>query len=114
MSTETTLLELVKPDGPDPFARSILNDNVDIIDKHAIIAFAFNDTPWPGLSKGALVKDVNNKPASQTIAGPNSLAGSMTWSFTATTITETLSITAPTAWSVVRTYTRSDKSQVCT
>lgn len=113
MSTVTTLTELIKPDGTEPFTRSILNTNNDTIDKN-MVALALCAIAYGAVTKGALVKDVNGKPASQTISGPNGLAGSMTWSFTATTITETLSITAPMAFSVVKTVTLADLSEVWT
>jgi len=110
LSTLTTLIGLTKPVGTEPFARSILNDNNDKIDKN-MVAIAFCAVAYGSVTKGALVKDVNGKPASQTISGPNGLAGSMTWSFTATTITETLSITAPTAFSVIKTFDKTDLSE---
>jgi len=110
MSTSTTLTGLTKPAGTEPFARSILNTNMDVVDKN-MVALALCAVAYGAVSKGALVKDANGKPQSQTISGPNGLAGSMTWSFTSTTITETLSITAPTAFSVVKTVTLADLSE---
>ncbi len=113
MSAETTLLGLAKPAGSEPFARSVINGNMDIVDKFAICAYAFNNIPYPGLSKGVMSFDGNGKPSSQSISGPNGLTGSMTYSFTDTTITETLSITAPSSWSVTRTTTIADLSESC-
>jgi len=113
LSTLTTLIGLTKPVGTEPFARSILNDNNDKIDKN-MVAMAFCAIAYSSVTKGALVRDINGKPASQAISGPNGLAGSMTWSFTSTTITETLSITAPTAFSVIKTVTLADLSEAWT
>ena len=110
MSTATTLIGLTKPAGTEPFARSVLNTNNDVIDKN-MVALALCAAAYGTVTKGALVKDVNGKPASQTISGPNGLTGSMTWSFTSTTITETLSITAPTAFSVIKTFDKTDLSE---
>jgi len=104
LSTATTLIGLTKPAGDEPFARSILNGNMDKVDKN-MITLALCAAAYGAVTKGALVKDGNGKPSSQTISGPNGLTGSMTWSFTSTTITETLSITAPVAFSVVKTVT---------
>lgn len=101
---------MIKPAGTEPFSRTILNGNSDIVDKN-MIALALCAVAYGAVTKGALVKDGNGHPQSQTISGPNGLAGSMTWSFTATTITETLSITAPTAFSVVKTFNKSDLSE---
>lgn len=110
MSTTTTLIEMVKPTGTEPYSREILNDNSDIVDKN-LIALTLCAVAYGAITKGALVFDANGNPQSQTISGPNGLAGSITWSFTATTITETLSITAPTAFSVVKTLTLADLSE---
>lgn len=108
----TTVLELDKPVGTESFARSTINGNMDTIDKLAIIAYVFGDVPYPGLSKGA-VSYTGGKPSSQDISGPNGLAGTTSWVFTSTTATQTLSITAPTAWSVTKTTTISDQSEIC-
>jgi len=86
---------------------------MSIIDVFGIIAYAFVGIPWPGCSKGELIKDGNSRPQSQTISGPNGITGSMTFSFATNTITETLSITAPDAWSVIKTTDRTDLSEVC-
>lgn len=102
----STFLELNEPDGTDPFARSTFNTNMELLDKMAI-AMSLLGTGYAAgtITKGAMSFDGNGDPQSQTISGPNSLAGTITWSFTATAITETLSITAPDAWSVVKTVT---------
>lgn len=110
MSTATTLIGLTKPAGTEPFARSVLNTNNDVIDKN-MVALALCAAAYGTVTKGALVKGANGKPQSQTISGPNGLTGSMTWSFTDTTITETLSITAPTAFSVIKTFDKTDLSE---
>lgn len=110
MPTFTTLTELIKPVNDEPFARSILNNNSDKIDKNFIV-LALCAAAYGAINKGAIVFDVNGKPQSQTINGPNGLTGSITWSFTSTTITETLSITAPVAFSVTKTVTLADLSE---
>jgi len=97
-------MSLDKPVGTEPFARSTVNGNMDDIDKN-LISFAFAGIPAVAYSKGAMVFDGSGNPQSQTISGPNGLTGSITWSFTASTITTTLSITAPTTFSVVNTLT---------
>lgn len=109
----TNLLELTKPAGTDSFTRTAFNNNMDIIDLFGFIGYCFLGIPWPDCSKGAVVKNAENKPESQTVSGPNGLTGSMTWSFTATTIAETLSITAPITSSITKTTTRADLSEVC-
>lgn len=101
---------MIKPSGEESFSRAILNSNYDIVDKN-MIALALCAVTYGAVTKEALVKDVNGKPSSQTISGPNGLEGSMTWSFTATTITETLSITSPTAFTIVKTYNLTDLSE---
>lgn len=108
----TTLTELDKPAGTEPFARSILNGNMDAIDA-SMIALMFCAVAYGAgtVTKGAMVLDGDGNPSSQSINGPNGLAGSMTWSFTATTITETLSITAPVTFTVTKTVTLSDLSE---
>lgn len=113
MSLLSTLIGLVKPAGSEPYSLTILNNNIDKIDQN-LIAFAFSGIPYVNCSKGALVKNANGKPQSQSISGPNGLTGSMTWSFTSETITETLSITSPTTFTVVKTVTLSDKSETWT
>jgi len=115
LSLLTTLMSLVKPTGTESFTRSILNDNMDSIDKN-MVAMSFIATAYGSgtVTKGAVVFDGDGKPQSQTISGPNGLTGSIIWSFTETTITETLSITAPTAFSVVKTVTLADLSEVWT
>ena len=114
MSALTPFLGITEPTDNDPYSRQLLIDNMRLINKLGIIAFAFLDLPWDGCAKGAMVFDTNNKPSSQAITGPNGLVGSMTWSFTSTTITETLSITAPVefAFSITKTTTLADLSNV--
>lgn len=111
----TTLLGLDKPVGTEPFSRLILNGNFDGVDK-SMIALAFCAVAYGDgtVTKGAITFDSDGNPSSQSISGPNGLAGSMTWSFTATTITETLSITAPVAFSITKTVTLSDLSETWT
>jgi len=103
LSTPTTVLGLTKPVGTEPFARSILNDNADKID--AALIDALISGTCDGITKGAMVFDANGNPQSQAISGPNGLTGSITWSFTSTTITETWSITAPVARTKTKTIT---------
>jgi hypothetical protein len=103
MSTTTTVLGLTKPDGTEPFARSILNDNADKMD--AALIDALISGTCDGVMKGDMVFDANGNPQSQPISGPNGLTGSITWSFTSTTITETWSITAPVARTKIKTIT---------
>jgi hypothetical protein len=106
MSTTTTATGLTKPSGTDPFTRSVLNTNSDLIDKQAIVlglAAAFYGT----LTKGAMVFDGSGNPQSQTISGPNGLTGSVTYTITSSQITEVLSITAPTAFSLTKTINTS-------
>lgn len=111
----STFLGLLKPVGDDPFTRSTFTDNMDDIDKTAIaLAFAAVAYGSGTVTKGAMVFDDNGYPLQQAISGPNGLTGSITWSFTATTITETLSITAPVAFSVTKMVTLSNLSETWT
>lgn len=106
----TTVLGLSKPLGTEPFSRSILNANSDKIDKTAI-TLALMAAYYGTITKGALVYDANGNPQSQSISGPNGLTGSITWTFTDTQITETLSITAPVAFSLTKTYNLTNLSE---
>ena len=111
----STFLGLLKPVGDDPFTRSTFTDNMDTLDKMAIaLAFAAVAYGAGTVTKGAMVFDGSGYPQRQAISGPNGLTGSITWSFTATTITETLSITAPVAFSVTKTVTLSNLSETWT
>lgn len=107
----TTLIGLDKPVGTEPFVRSILNGNMDDIDK-SMVALAFCAIVYGSgtITKGAISYS-GGKPASQSISGPNGLTGTITWSFTSSTITETLSITAPIAFSITKTVTLSNLSE---
>ena len=107
---KTTLIEFNKPAGNEPYSRAILNGNFDIADKQFIV-LALCTAVYGAITKGAIVFDENGNPQSQSISGENGLAGSIIWSFTSTTITETLSITAPTAFSVTKTITLEDFSE---
>lgn len=109
---ESTFLELQEPVGDEPFVRSLLNGNMNGIDK-AFIALMFCAVAYGSgtVNKGAMSFDEDGNPASQSISGPNGLTGTMTWSFSETTITETLSITDPIAFSVTKTITLSDLSE---
>lgn len=109
---KTTFIELSKPEGIEPFSRAILNDNSDNLDKQ-FLAMAFIASCYGPVTKGPIVF-VNSKPQSQSISGPNGLTGSIIWSFTSTTITETLSIIAPIALSVTKTITLSNLSETWT
>ena len=110
---KTTLLELDKPVSAESFSRSVINGNMDLIDQD-LVAFAFMGVPYAAYTKAAMVFDANGNPQSQVIAGPNGLTGSIIWSFTATTITQTLAITAPVAYSVVNTINLVDLSESTT
>jgi hypothetical protein len=94
MSLYTTLVGLFKSEPDEPWSREMLNNNVDLIDTHTI-GLLFAGVPFANCTKGALILDSDGNPQSQAFTGPNGLVGSVTWTFTATTITETLSITAP-------------------
>lgn len=106
----TTLTGLAKPAGSEPFARSILNNNMDIVDKNVVV-LALVAAAYGAITKGPLVYDANGNPQSQSISGPNGLTGSITWTFSDTQITETLSITAPVAFSVTKTYNLTNLSE---
>lgn len=92
---KTTLIELNKPIGTEPYSREILNGNVDLIDKN-LIAFLFAGVPFSDYTKAAITFDEDGMPQSQAFTGSNGLAGSITWTFTATTCTAVLAITSPT------------------
>jgi hypothetical protein len=110
MSTTTPIAGLTKPDGLDAFARSVLNANSDKIDKQFLV-LGLMAAYYGTLTKGAVVFSGGN-PSSQSISGPGGITGSMTWSGWGTnTITETLSITAPFALSITKTYNLTNLSE---
>lgn len=102
MSTSTTFLGLINPDGDDPFSRAVLNGNNDTIDKN-MIALVFSGLPYANLTYGAMTFDSNGDPQIQSFSGANGLTGSIAWTWGANSVTKTFSITAPTAFSVVET-----------
>ena len=58
MSTATTLIGLTKPAGEEPFARSILNTNNDVIDKN-MVALALCAAAYGTVTKGNMTA-INN------------------------------------------------------
>lgn len=107
----TAVVGLGKPVGTEPFVRSTLNANSDKIDKQVFV-LGLMAAYFGTLSKGPLVKSgITGKPESQAISGPGGLTGSITWTFSASQITETLSITAPTAFSITKTVDLTDLSE---
>jgi len=106
----TTVLGLSKPAGTEPFSRSVLNANSDKIDKTAI-TLALMAAYYGTITKGEIEYDDSGNPQSQSITGPGGLTGSITWTFSANQITETLSITAPVAFSLTKTYNLTDLSE---
>lgn len=107
---KTTLLDLDKPTGDEPFARSTVNGNMDTIDKN-LVAFAFGGVPCVGYTKAAMVFDDDGLPQSQAFTGPNGLTGTVAYVFTATTCTTTMSVTAPDAFSMTITTDLDDFSE---
>ena len=95
MSTVTTLTELIKPAGTEPFARSIINNNSDTIDKNMMM-FLMGGVPYADFTIGDMVFDGNGMPQSQAFSNSNGLSATVTYSWTSTTCTITISQTAPT------------------
>jgi len=94
LSTVTTLTGLVKPAGTEPFARSILNTNMDTVDKN-LIMLLMGGVPYANFTIGDMVFDGNGMPQSQAFSNNNGLAATVTYSWTDTTLTMTISQTAP-------------------
>lgn len=92
---KTTLAELEKPLGTEPFARSTLNGNSDKIDNN-LIMLLMGGIPYANFTIGDMVFDGNGMPLSQSFSNNNGLAASVTYSWTETTCTMTISQTAPT------------------
>jgi hypothetical protein len=106
LSSSTSLLGLTEPTGTEPFTRSVLNANSVLTDK-AMVALMFFGAPFASgtISFGALTK-AGGKPSSQSFTGPNGLVGTIAWSYTSNTNTTTVSITAPTAFTITGTFTK--------
>ena len=102
MPQYTTAIGLSKPSsGTEPFTRSLMNANSDLIDKNLILA-AFAGALYGTFSKGAMYIN-GGVPVSQSLAGPNGLVGKCVWTFTVSQITEAYQFTAPSAFTLTRT-----------
>ena len=106
----TILTGLKKPSSGESLVRTTFSNNMDAIDQNMLV-LALCAAAYGELNKGPLARNSIGKPESQEFSSPLGLRGNITWSFTSTAITETLSVTAPFSMTLTKTINIPDFSE---